>query len=53
MPSAYSSGTGLPAGLQLIAPVWADAALLGLALSLESTGFGQVLPPATEGTNEV
>jgi Asp-tRNA(Asn)/Glu-tRNA(Gln) amidotransferase A subunit family amidase len=53
MPSAYCSSTGLPAGLQLIAPVWADAALLRLALSLEKTGFGQVLPPATEGTNAV
>jgi aspartyl-tRNA(Asn)/glutamyl-tRNA(Gln) amidotransferase subunit A len=53
MPTAYSAVTGLPAGLQLIAPVWADAALLRLALGLERMGFGQVLPPDTAGTDAV
>lgn len=44
LPSAYSMA-GLPAGLQFVAPHGAETKLLRLALALERTGFGKVLPP--------
>jgi aspartyl-tRNA(Asn)/glutamyl-tRNA(Gln) amidotransferase subunit A len=49
LPSAYQADTGLPAGLQLVAPCGADDELLRLALGMEKNGFGRVLPLEGEG----